>query len=232
MKSLRIPFFVALLVGLLTACTKDKVDYTGYTPNLPKGGNTDGTDATGNGDVGAAEYYFKGKIEGSQLTWPVDNQRERWAEGISNTISLDGEVINAAYGGSISNAEVFMVNEPSITFYFKTFHFVGFEDRTLGFENFVKAGDWEYAPNFDLNVGIKEVYVKYVDKNKREFVSEGFQTNSFFKVLSTTLVPAQPGQPERLKIKLQLQCTLRPKDGIGSLISLYDAEAVIYISQE
>ncbi len=122
-----------------------------------------------------------------------------------------------------------MVNEPRITFYFKTFHIVGFDDRVLAFENFVKPGAQVYAPNGNLNIGTKDVFVQYIDKNKVEYTTEGFQTNSFLNVISTTIVPAQPGAPERIKIKLKLQCTLRPKSGTGPAMQLTDGEAVIYI---
>ncbi|MEB0260570.1 MULTISPECIES: hypothetical protein [unclassified Mucilaginibacter] len=54
-----------------------------------------------------------------------------------------------------------------------------FDDRVLAFENFVKSGAQVYAPNGDLNIGTKDVFVQYIDKNKVEYSTGGFHTNSF-----------------------------------------------------
>ncbi|MGY4539014.1 hypothetical protein ACVW0P_003440 [Mucilaginibacter sp. UYNi724] len=229
MKALKLSLFVLLLTGLFTACKKDGINYDGYTPNLPAAGNGGTEPGSGNGNVGLAEYYFKGKINNIQLTWPVDEPRAHWAEGITNNTTINGDVITGSYGGSITNAEVFMVNEPRITFYFQTFHYVGFDDRELAFENFVKTGEQVFAPSGNSNIGTKDIFVQYIDKNKVEYTTEGFQTNSFLNVISRTIIPAQPGVPERIKIKLNFQCTLRPKSGIGPAMQLTDGEAVIYI---
>ncbi|MFD0765193.1 hypothetical protein ACFQZI_10040 [Mucilaginibacter lutimaris] len=229
MKMLKLLVFVLLLTWLFSACKKDSVNYDGFTPNLPTAGNGGTESGSGNGNVGSAEYYFKAKINNIQVTWAVDDQRSHWAEGISNATSIDNDIITGSYGGSISSAEVFMVNEPRITFFFKTFHFVGFDDRVLAFENFVKTGPQVFAANGNLDIGKKEVFVQYIDKNKVEYSTAGFQTNSFFNVESVTIVPAQPGLPEKLKIKLKIQCTLYPTSGTGNTMQLTDGEAVIYI---
>jgi hypothetical protein len=229
MKPLKNLLILLLLASCFSACKLDAVDYGHY--GNPKA-NTPGKNGPGepgnNGEVGSAEYYFKGKLNGAALTWAV-TEDSKWSAGVSASSTLYQDTVNGAYGGSISNSEVFRVNYPAITFFFKTFHSVGFEGRQLLFENFVTTGSWAYAPTTDLTVGIKDLYVTYMDKDSITYNSIGPQTGSTFNVVSVTVVPAELGVAEKIKIKLNLNCKLYPTEGSAPPLTLTDAEAVIYL---
>jgi hypothetical protein len=228
MKTLNLSLLIFLLAACFSACKIDDAELRGFKLIASDTTDTGGGDIDipgGGGNVGSAEYYFKGKLNGQTLTWPVD-KTEKWTEGVSSMGSIDRDTTMKAFGGMISR-DIFLVNLPAITIYFKTYRRVGYEFKKELFEAFVTTGNWPYAPTSGLTRDIKDIYITYSDSDKKYYDTVGDQTGSTFTVLSTTIVPEQLGIPERIKIKVKFSCKLYPET--GAPLTLTDAEAVVAI---
>ncbi|MFA6245796.1 MAG: hypothetical protein WC615_02575 [Mucilaginibacter sp.] len=224
MKNLTSLVFILLLATFFSACKLDPVD---YNHDVKPGGAVPGGTDNG-GSVGSAEYYFKGKLNGTDLAWPVNDSGD-WGSGISQPSEYGPDNLIAGYGGGIVNSKVFMVNYPAVMFYFKTLHATTFDQARLLLKSFITTGTWAYAPNVSLIADVKDVYVAYTDKNNVIYNTVGDQTGSTFTVVSTMVIPAEPGIAERIKVKLNVNCKLYPVDGNGASLTLTNCEAVIYL---
>jgi hypothetical protein len=113
---------------------------------------------------------------------------------------------------------------------FKTFNKGANDDAAIVFNNFVNTGNWAFANTLDYTIGTRSIVIYYTDNSGKQYSSVGSQSGSSANVATVTPVTASvynsdPG----LKIKLTFNCKLYPLDGIGSVITVTNTEATVFL---
>jgi len=175
-----------------------------------------------------ATYYLKGTLNGQPLLWQAATDNSLgYIAASSAALELDKGVTTGVMTAYLAGPEA---KPPGLAFEFGTFQVNSSQDVTAYFDSFVNTGAWTYAVSENYTVGAKAIILRYTDPQGKEYWSIGSQSSGSLNVLGATPMQALPGQLKGLKIKLAFSCTLYPKDGTGSSLSLTNAEATVLLT--
>lgn len=223
MKTSNLMLAVTVTVFCFSGCKLDKPDFSKISTNINSTTNTSG----GTSPVNVtAEYYLKGTLNGKALTWQVDPSSV-YATGTSSALSMDKGNITGELTATISE---FNNSKPLFGVEFRNIQVNTSEDITAYFNSFINTGTWPFATSLsDLTSMAKSLVIDYTDDKGNAYSSVGPQTGNNATVVSVTQIPKQLGTAESLKIKLTFSCQLYPVDGIGSSLTLSNAEATVHL---
>jgi hypothetical protein len=174
-------------------------------------------------------YYFKGTLNTTLLNWQVYVDDAEWGLGSTNSSSLYNGISIGGLSGEITAIPRF---KPEISIEFKTFRVSYDEDKSAYFKNFVSVGPITYSVSALYTVGTKDIAVRYTDSKGKVYTSIGSQTGSTANIVEINHIPAEPGTPEYLRIKITFSCKLYPSDNTGSTLALTGAEAILRLENQ
>ncbi len=180
----------------------------------------------------SSEYYFRGTIDGSNVSWNVTETSD-WqiATSSSNSYDQTGRGLGA-FSATIdlnSNHPEKPGAASQFAASFKTYEIIQVGVSADIFNNFITAGPWPNASTKNRFKGIKDMYLQYTTADDKRYSSIGSQTGSSFNVVSVTQLGETHSSNASLKIKMNFNCKLYPDDGIGNPLTLNNGEAILYL---
>jgi hypothetical protein len=190
---------------------------------LPPGAVATGINPVTNPTTITGEYYFKGTLNGQNLTWQTTDGVKGWVIGSAAATSNNAGDITGSLSALISQAQTL---NPQIGVEFGTYHVLPTDDKKTIFNTFIQIGALAFGTDHNA-IGVKFINITYTDSQGNFYTSAtGAQTGSSVNIISVTQVPATLGSGETLKIKLTFNCKLYSIDALPAL-TLTNAEATV-----
>lgn len=217
MKKLYASYLImAILLGMSLVSCKKGIPQLDPDPEVP------GTKP----EVENATYFFKGTINNSKINWQVTGVGNLNVGGGSTT-SLAQGITTGALLASISGP--YPLLRPEIIVDFRTMQVSYDQDKFAYLKAYMTLGSWNYSltDEHNFNVGTKAVLINYTDEAGKQYTTIGSQSGSKFSLNKVTVLPAEFGLNDCLKINFKFSCKLYPVDGTGAALTLSDAESTL-----
>jgi hypothetical protein len=207
-------FAFLFLIAVVSGC---KLEGDVLPPGAVATGTNPGTDPI----TITGEYYFKGTLNGQNLTWQTTDGVKGWVIGSAAATSNNAGDITGSLSALISRAQTL---NPQIGVEFGTYHVLPADDKKAIFNAFIKTGALTFGTDHN-DIDAKFINISYTDNEGNFYTSAtGAQTGSSANIISVTQVPATLGSGETLKIKLTFNCKLY---SIDASLTLTNAEATV-----
>jgi hypothetical protein len=218
MRDLYLKIFAFLfLMAVVSSC---KLEGDVLPPGATATGTNPGTDPT----TITGEYYFKGTLNGQNLTWQTTDGVKGWVIGSAAATSNNAGDITGSLSALISQAQTL---NPQIGVEFGTYHVLPTDDKKAIFNDFIKTGILAFGTDHNA-IDAKFINISYTDSQGNFYTSAtGAQTGSTANIISVTPMPATLGSGATLKIKLTFNCKLYSIDASTPALTLTNAEATV-----